>query len=604
MSQDVPRPEYPRPSYVRSRWLALNGSWQFEVDQGDSGLEAGMLLRELTGSILVPFAPECALSGVGRTDFLESVWYRRTLDLPVDWSGQQVQLHFGAVDYDTTVWLDGQEVGRHRGGFTSFSVNLGPRECISDDAVLVVRARDSHHGPQARGKQARDLEGTAALYGRTTGIWQSVWAEPVAASHLERARVTPDLVGCCFHLEVPVSGSVPGLRVRAVLRDQTGEVAREEVELAHNLSARLVLKIPRERARVWAPGDPHLYDLDLLLLGADGEQIDRVSSYAGLRSVGIHGPAVLLNGEPVFQRLVLDQGYYPTGLMTAPSDQALVEDITMSMAAGFNGARLHQKVFEERFLYHADRLGYLVWSEFGDWGCREGSRSSWDHQRPDASYVGQWLEALERDYSHPSIVGWCPLNETFQVMHDRTTALDDVTRAMFLATKAMDTSRPVLDASGYSHRVATTDVYDSHDYEQDPAVFATHMAPLAKGKPYSNGSDDPSGLGWSVAYAGQPYFCSEFGGIWWSPDARQGVASWGYGAAVDSEDEVYERFAGLVDVLLDDPLMFGYCYTQLTDVFQEQNGVYRFDRGRKLNVERLAAIQSRPAAIETTPSPA
>jgi hypothetical protein len=297
-----------------------------------------------------------------------------------------------------------------------------------------------------------------------------------------------------------------------------------------------------------------------------------------------------------FQRLVLDQGYYPGGLMTAPSDEALRHDIELAVAAGFNGARLHQKVFEERYLYHADRMGFLVWGEFGDWGANTGGSPSWDNQRPTASFVTQWLEAVERDYSHPSIVGWCPLNETFQKLHDRITVLDDVTWGMYLATKAADPTRPVIDASGYAHRVPGADVYDSHCYEQDPEVFGKLMAGLADGKPYVN--TGPDGTAWSVPYQGQPYFCSEFGGIWWNPDAPPGEQSWGYGERPASEEELQRRFAGLVGALLDDPRMFGYCYTQLTDVYQEQNGIYRFDRSSKLDVARIRAAQLRPAAIE------
>jgi Glycosyl hydrolases family 2, TIM barrel domain len=273
--------------------------------------------------------------------------------------------------------------------------------------------------------------------------------------------------------------------------------------------------------------------------------------------------------------------------------------------AGFNGARLHQKVFEERFLHHADRLGYLVWGEFGDWGCA-GAGPEGDNQQPTASYVAQWLEALERDVSHPSVIGWCPLNETHQLLHDRITQLDDVTRAMFLATRAADRSRPVIDASGYSHRVAETDIWDAHSYEQDPAAFADQHKGLASGRPYTN--EQGPGRPYSVPYRGQPYFVSEFGGIWWDPDAsdasgRDDAESWGYGQRPRDEEEVQRRFAALTGVLLGDPGMFGYCYTQLTDVFQERNGIYRFDRTDKLDVSRIAAAQRRPAAAEAPRSP-
>ncbi|MFE0860715.1 glycoside hydrolase family 2 protein [Streptomyces rochei] len=600
-THSAPRPEYPRPQFVRRDWLNLNGAWQFETDRGDSGLERGLLDRELSGEILVPFPPESELSGVGDTDFLEAVWYRRALTLPAAWAGRRVLLHFGAVDHDTTVWADGKEVARHRGGFTPFTADLGDIAGAGEEVVITVRARDPKSGPQARGKQAVQYANHDCNYTRVTGIWQTVWLEPVPDLHLRRPRITPDLAGSAFHLELPLSGNRPGHRVRAVLSDADGEVSRAEARADLDLAPRLHLPVPDDRRRAWCPEDPHLYDLRLELLDNAGQVVDSAESYAGLRAVGLRGKAVLLNGRPVFQRLVLDQGWYPDGLMTAPTDAALVRDIELAMAAGFNGARLHQKVFEERFLYHADRLGYLVWGEFGDWGCETGG-SSGDNQRPDASYVAQWLEALERDYSHPSIIGWCPLNETYQKLHDRITTLDDVTRAMFLATKAMDTTRPVIDASGYAHRVPETDIYDAHNYEQDPAAFRQLMSGLAKDAPFVNTYDD--GAPYSQPYRGQPYFVSEFGGIWWDPQAaadRSGedrTVSWGYGQRVRDEEEFHERFAGLTGVLLSDRDMFGYCYTQLTDVFQEQNGIYRFDRGVKLDVARVRAAQLRPAAIE------
>ena len=265
--------------------------------------------------------------------------------------------------------------------------------------------------------------------------------------------------------------------------------------------------------------------------------IDQASSYAGLRGVTIDGKAVKLNGQPLFQRLVLDQGFYPDGILTAPSDEALRADIELSMAAGFNGARLHQKVFEERFLYHADRLGYLVWGEFPDWGCRRYGPED-DHQQPTMSYVTQWLEEIERDYSHPSIVGWCPLNETWQPLTDRITVLDDATRGMFLAAKAMDTTRPVLDASGYSHRVPETDIYDCHDYDQDVATFRERHAHVAEGKPYYNRSADSP---WSHPLYRPALLCQRVRRHLVEPGRRRRPRpyhSWGYGNAPATIEEV------------------------------------------------------------------
>ncbi|MEX0775934.1 MAG: sugar-binding domain-containing protein [Phycisphaeraceae bacterium] len=596
----VPRSEYPRPQFVRKDWLCLNGAWQFEMDPGDSGLERGMMSRELTGSITVPFCPESKLSGIEHTDFMAAVWYRRSVDIPAGWAGRDVLLHFQAVDYDATVWVNGQEVARHRGGFTPFTCDLRGIVKAGESATIVLRARDYRRQPMPRGKQSDTYANHGCHYTRTTGIWQTVWLEPVPDTRLERARITPDVAGGAFHIQQPVHGPTRGLRLAATLLDDQGVVAAAQTEADHDLAPALTLVIPAQRRRLWSTQDPHLYSLRLTLIDEHDRVVDAVESYAGLRSVRIDGKAIKINGCTVFQRLVLDQGYYPDGLMTAPDDQALIDDIRLSMAAGFNGARLHQKVFEERFLYHADRLGYLVWGEFGDWGCRSAGPPD-DHQQPGATYITQWLEALGRDYSHPAIIGWCPLNETLQPLHDRITVLDDVTRGMFLATKAMDSTRPVLDASGYSHRVRESDVYDSHNYEQDPAKFKQMMAGLTGGTPFVNthGKDV-----WSVSYRGQPYFCSEFGGIWWNPDARPGDASWGYGQRPGTLEEFYQRFEGLCAVLLDHPEMFGYCYTQLTDVFQEQNGIYRFDRTTKFDMARIRAAQVRPAAMETNSAPA
>lgn len=603
MTVAIPRPEHPRPQLVRDEWLTLNGEWEFEIDRGDSGLERGLRQRPLSGRIVVPFAPESELSGIADVDFLHAVWYRRRVTIPAEWSGARVLLHFGAVDHDATVWVDDVEVARHRGGFTPFTADLGAAVSPGDTITIVVRARDPRSGAQARGKQSVTYANEACNYTRTTGIWQTVWLEAVPEHRILNPRITPALADRSLSVEVGLSANRPDHIVRVTVSDEAGTIATEAVSAALDLAPSVRVRIPEDRFRPWCPDDPHLYTIviELVTLADDGSEhvVDLVRSYSGIRSVTIDGQRMLLNGVPVFQRLVLDQGYYPESLMTAPDDAALVRDIELSLAAGFNGARLHQKVFEERFLYHADRLGYLVWGEFGDWGARLGDGD--DDQQPTASFITQWTEALARDYNHPSIVGWCPLNETQQVLSDGIKQLDDVTLGMYQATKLADRTRPIVDASGYSHRVADTDVYDSHNYEQDPVEFARQMEGLEANDPYVN--THPGDVALSVPYAGQPYFCSEFGGMWWNPAAAaesdgERKESWGYGEAPRTENEMQERFAGLVGVLLDNPRMFGYCYTQLTDVFQEQNGIYRFDRSEKLDVARIRSAQIRPAAIE------
>jgi len=607
----VPRPEYPRPQLVRPDWLCLNGRWQFEIDQGDSGLERGLVQRRLQGEIVVPFCPESKLSGVGNTDFLNAVWYRREVKIPAAWKGRRLLLHFQASDYDTFVWANGTEVGRHRGGMTPFTCDLTDVAVPGRTVTLVVRARDNARESMPSGKQSWLYGNSGCHYTRTTGLWQTVWLEPVAKrAHLQRPKIVPDVANRRFVIEQPVHGAQAGLTFRARLRDGGDLLSEASCRCGGGFYPRLDLPVPVEDLRLWSPADPHLYDLELELLDEHGQVVDAARSYAGLRSVCLDGYAITLNGRPVFQRLVLDQGYYPDGILTAPTDAALVRDIELSLAAGFNGARLHQKVFEERFLYHADRLGYLVWGEFSDWGLggMEAVRGWW--QQPDgtvvrggnhngsaypATYVTQWLEALQRDFNHPCIVGWCPLNESQRRQDERFTVHDDVMRAMFLAAKLYDPTRPVLDISGYAHGLTESDVYDGHDYDQDPATFKARHDGLLADRPFVKDSFYHQSIPWRP---GQPYFVSEFGGIWWNPRAKPGDASWGYGDRPKTLEEFFTRFEGLCAALLDNPRMFGYCYTQLTDVFQEQNGIFFFDRKKKYDLARVRAAQVRPAAIE------
>ena len=592
----LPRPEYPRPGFARADWMCLNGTWGFEVDAGNSGLERGLLDRPLAGTITVPFCPESELSGVGERDFLRAVWYRREVEVPAAWQGRRVLLHFGAVDYDATVWIDGKPVYDHRGGAVGFQVDLGGTVSAGKTFTLVVRARDPHDRPYPKGKQSDRYGPHGCHYPRTTGIWQSVWMEPVADAAFARPRVTPDLGNGAFHLTLPLNArSSAGLRVRASLGDG---LATAECDV-RDLAPSLTLVVPPEQVRPWSPGDPHLYGLTLELL-RDGDAIDVVHSYAGLRGLTLDGKAFRINGKSVFQRLVLDQGYYPDGILTAPTDAALEADIRLSMEAGFNGARLHQKVFEERFLYHADRIGYLCWGEFPDWGSGAAVTGL---PTPGPEYVAQWVECVRRDYNHPCLVGWCPTNEQWHPKTDRITDLDDVMRGMFLVAKAVDPTRPVLDSSGWVHRVYESDIYDGHDYEQDPAKLAARYARFpADGPPHwthqSGPTFDPKVPHNDVPYRGQPYFVSEFGGVWWNPDADRAADSWGYGARPTSEEEVLGRIEGLCAALLGHPHMFGYCYTQLTDVYQEENGIYRFDRSTKLDMDRVRAAQAKKAAIE------
>ena len=592
---NIPRSEYPRPQFKRDEWLCLNGEWEFEIDAGDSGEDRGILERPLNSKIIIPFCPESKLSGLNYTDFMNAVWYRRKVEIPANWNHKKLLLHFQACDYDTTVWINNQKVGFHRGGQTPFSFEISRFLQGKQEITIIVRARDYNNEYKPSGKQKMGgykLAGTH--YMRTTGIWQSVWLEPVPDIYLKRPRITPDLANSCFYIEQSFSGHRKGAKLVATLLEENKEISYDQSLIDQDFSSRLCLKVPADKLRLWEPGNPHLYDIKIELLDFEGEIIDKALCYAGMRSICLIDKKFLINGKSVFQRLVLDQGYYPQGILTAANDEDLKRDIELSMQLGFNGARLHQKVFEERFLYHADRLGYLVWGEFGDWGCSNmndvyNAIDPWRHS-PHNAMFRQWLEVLERDYNHPCIIGWCPLNETNQ-LKDEINSLDDLTCGLFLATKAMDTSRPVIDASGYSHLVAETDIYDSHNYNQDPKKFEEEMSGIAVNEPYITRCFENLVQG---DYLGQPYFCSEFGGIKWADDKE----SWGYGDAPNDRTDFIERFRALCHAQLNNEYIFGYCYTQLTDVYQEKNGLLDFTRNSKFDIATISAIQKVPAAIE------
>lgn len=568
----IPRPEYPRPQFVRDAFVNLNGWWQFEADDGDSGLSRGLVEKSpLDGRILVPFCPESDLSGVGRKDFMRAVWYRRAFTLPEAAQGKRVILHFGAVDYACTVWVNGREAGRHEGGYVSFSFDITD-QLQPGENTLVVRAQDDTRSPhQPSGKQSEKYESYGCFYTRTTGIWQTVWLEWVDACHILRAEYTPHARDGVLQARIFLSRPA---RVRLEASFEGADMGCAE---AFSDGCVADVTLPLTEKHLWNVGEPNLYDLKLTLFEGD-RLCDRVDSYFGLRSVRFEGRRFFINDRPVFQRLVLDQGFYPDGIYTAPTDEALRQDILLSQAMGFNGARLHEKVFEQRFLYHADHLGYLCWGEMANWGL--------DHSQDFAlaDFMRDWLDELKRDYSAPSIIGWCPFNETWDENGCRQR--DDVLRMTYRLTKLYDPTRPCIDVSGNYH--VETDIFDVHEYDQDPATFRAHLGPGTT--PIYDRFDKRQ------HYDGKaPVFVSEYGGVWWSDTDKAG---WGYGERVGSREEFMARFRGLTETLLDNPDHFALCYTQLTDVEQEQNGLYTYDRKPKFPPEEIRSILARKAACE------
>ncbi|QOT10821.1 beta galactosidase jelly roll domain-containing protein [Paenibacillus sp. JNUCC32] len=574
----LPRPEYPRPQWVRPQWINLNGSWQFEIDHGRSGKERGLHEpgHELSGTITVPFCPESKLSGVEYKDFMAAVWYKREFEVPKDWNGR-ILLHFGAVDYETEVWVNGVSVGTHRGGYTPFSFDITSHVKPGENIVTVCAEDDVRSGRQPRGKQSGRFYSHGCDYTRTTGIWQTVWLEQVPQVYMSDMKLVGDPDNGCAHLEIKIDGNAAGHKLTASALYEGNAVGNASAVVS---GPSVKLTIPLSEVHLWETGQARLYDLELSLQG-DGQASDTVQSYFGLRTVMLDGMAFRINGKSVFQRLVLDQGFYPDGVYTAPSDEDLRKDIEISMGLGFNGARLHEKIFEPRFLYWADRLGYLVWGEHANWGLDITTSEGLSH------FLPEWLDGMERDFNHPALIGWCPFNETWD--RDGAKQNNDVLRIVYEVTKKMDPTRPVIDTSGNFHVV--TDIFDIHDYDQNPETFKQRYEPMKNGGEVYNSFPNRQ------QYGGQPYFISEYGGIWWNPDQKD-EKSWGYGDRPTSEEAFLERYAGLTNVLLDHPMMFGFCYTQLYDVEQEVNGLYTYDRRSKFDPEVIRRINARKAAIE------
>ncbi|WP_129113752.1 glycoside hydrolase family 2 protein [Halegenticoccus tardaugens] len=572
MTRDsVPRPEYPRPQLRRDEWRTLNGRWAFEIDHGASGRARGLPEADaLDSEITVPFAPESDLSGIGHADFMDAVWYRREIEIPERWFDGRVKLRFGAVDYTTEVWIDGESVGTHRGGYTPFGVDVTDVAEPGPTVVTVCAEDDSRSDLQPSGKQSQQYASHGPLYTRVTGVWQPVWLEPVPETYVESVRFEPDPENGALGVDVVLAGALQSGDVRATALFD-GDAVGEAIAATDGRHAALRLDV--DEVHRWRPEEPNLYDLELAFV-TGGETVDTVESYFGLRSVTLGDDCVYVNGEPVFQRLVLDQGYYPDGLYTAPTDDALVRDIELAQEMGFNGARLHQKVFEPRFLYHADRLGYLVWDEHANWGL--------DHGRSEAlgPFLQEWLEVVERDYNHPSVVGWTPFNET------KPEQDEDLVRTVYRVTKALDPTRPVIDASGWVH--VETDLVDAHDYEQDPEAFRETYGEI-------DGPVEPSGHGFAD-WSEELSYVSEYGGIRWSPDTD--AEGWGYGDRPEDEAAFFERYRGLTETLLDNEQLWAFCYTQLYDVEQETNGLYTYDRRPKFDPGRIREINERPAAFE------
>lgn len=563
-TNDIPRPEYPRPQFERAEWINLNGTWTYEFDLSNSGKNRQLTTaKQLSNTITVPFCPESKLSGVNHTDFIEQMWYQRSISIPENWKDKKIMLNFGAVDYHAEIYIDGNYLGNHDGGSSSFSLDITPAVEPGNTHSLVVFVADkTRSGLQAVGKQSTLYNSYGCFYTRVTGIWQTVWLEAVSPYGLRSARTNSDIDQQQLIVTPEFYRPSNDETLEITLYDDNRQVSRKVVKCNNGSS----VVLPVKNMKLWSPETPYLYDITYRIKNAKEEVIDEVKSYVGMRKVHTSNGQIYLNNEPYFQRLVLNQGYYPDGIWTAPTDEALKNDILLSKEAGFNGARLHQKVFEERFHYWADKLGFITWGESANWGM--------DYKEEEAAryFLTEWSEILMRDYNHPSIIAWVPFNQPLE--NPYTLISGKMPRLIidtYRLTKAIDPTRLVNGIAGDTHFL--TDIWGIRNYESDTARFARYLKPNEK----------------QAFYNHQPFFIGEFGGMLWT-GAHKDKTSWGYGKTITSEEGFYERLEGFMDAIANAKEVTGFCYTQLTDIEQEKNGIYYYDRRPKLDMKRIKTI--------------
>ncbi len=578
---EVLRMEHPRPDRVRKSWRTLNGQWDFAFDREKTGKrEKWYNAFPATHRIEVPFCYQSRLSGVECLDAVDVVWYRRTFTVPLEMNQRRL-LHFGAVDYIADVWLNGQYLGGHEGGYTPFTFDVTDLTEAGGEYTLTVRAEDRLDCDQPRGKQSFRPEPFECWYTPVTGIWQSVWLEGVGEYYPVDFRLTP----CVERASVKVEATLNELPENAHLRltaSFRGDVVAEQtvrVTTDRYVATELFLRHNErlEGIHLWNPWNPALYDLSIESL-VDGEVCDRVDTYFGMRKIEVNGGEITLNNHVLYQRLILDQGYWPDGLLTAPSDDALRRDVELTKALGYNGARKHQKFEDPRYLYWADRLGLLVWGELPS--------AYWLRDSQKRNMLRDLSEAIRRDYNHPSLIAWVPLNESWGVPFIQTQKeAQNLADALYHLVHSLDGTRFVSGNDGWEQ--ASTDVLTVHDYTAWPRELSPQYGDdraTRQGHPGGNRLVTAKGY----EHAGKPKLLTEYGGIAMAKDSGDG--NWGYNGAVKDEAAFLERFEAITQAFKHMPGFVGYCYTQLTDVFQEVNGLLDMDRNPKASIEEIRRI--------------
>jgi beta-galactosidase/beta-glucuronidase len=586
---------YPRPLLERKEWVNLNGPWEFAIDANAKWSHPDHV--EFKATILVPFSPETPASGIGNTGFYRTCWYRRTFEMPALPPNQRLIIHFGAVDYSATVWINNQKCTDHQGGYTPFCADITNLVNGPGPHTVVVRAYDDPADlSKPRGKQDWQLEPHSIWYPRTTGIWQTVWLERVPATYINFVRFSPVVDRWEIGFESRLAGDIrEGLRMTIKLNSRDHLIADDTYTVvAGEVHRRIALSDPGiddyRNELLWTPNSPHLIDVELKLWSGRGELIDSARSYTALRAIGVQGDKFVLNGRPYPLRMILDQGYWQDTGLTAPDDDALRRDVELAKDMGFNGVRKHQKIEDPRYLYWADALGLLVWEEMP---------SAYRYTKDSIERLTrEWLEAMDRDFSHPCIIAWVPFNESWGVpdLPDSPSQRHYV-QALYHLTKTLDPSRPVIGNDGWES--VATDIIGIHDYEADPDKIARRYG-TDEVLPRLFKRERPGGrllLLDEEGHAGQPIMLTEFGGIAYSPNPDH---TWGY-----SRSDTVETFADecmqLLSVVRSLSVLAGFCYTQFADTYQEANGLLYADRTPKFPLEDIAlAVQgSRTARDES-----
>lgn len=564
-------PEYPRPQFVRKDWVNLNGEWNFAF--GDETDIVDALAGKLDKKINVPFTYETELSGIHDTAQHDTVWYSRSINGK---EGKRTIVNFEGVDYDTEVYVNGRLAGTHRGAYTRFSFDITDF-LENNKGILTVKCVDRNLTAQARGKQRWETQSYGCWYVQTTGIWKTVWLEYTDKIRLTKLKITPDISDNSVIFDVAVNSPSDDVEVKIAVSFDGNPIQTVSIIAAdfdNTIKIRLDSRNITYQAELWTTWNPALYDVDVTVIKC-GREIDRVGSYFGLREFTVRDGKILLNGGSFYSKLILDQGYWKRSRMTPPNEQAIIDDIRIAMEMGFNGARKHQKNEDERFYYYADIMGFTVWCEMpsNHWFCDDTVKD----------ITSEWLDIVTQNYSHPSLVTWVLFNESWGVRCIASNPHQQkLSEGLYHITKSIDPMRPVISNDGWQH--TTSDILTIHHYEQDGERLLSlydNMDKLSEGC-CQNSQLLPFAHGYK--YDGQPIIFTEFGGTHYARDN-----GWGYGASVHSDEEFLERFSSLIKAV-ENMNISGYCYTQLTDVEQETNGLLTADRTPKLPTEQIAQI--------------